>query len=164
MGTYDTYGGSPISPNEPDPHISQDEEDALGVLEDLDKARDSAKAVLQPLFRRIIAKRYPVGREVDIRRIGRVLSGHTYGLHKGIVDGHKNEAMNWSSPETMRVGVVCRLLNKDGAATKHRVIVMCYVVDDFGARTARDQLCDMIADLQTDAALASDAAQGKGHA
>lgn len=147
MGTYDTRSGGPISPNEPDPVITQDEEEALGVLEALDKARDDAEAVLQPLFKRIMVKRYPIGSEVDIRRIGRVLYGHAYGMTKGIVDSHRNEMMNWSTPESMSVLVVVRLLNKQGECTKHNITVKCSITNVFGNRAERDQLCIMIAAL-----------------
>ena len=34
MGTYDTRGGSPISPNDPEPFISADEEEAVSVSEE----------------------------------------------------------------------------------------------------------------------------------
>lgn len=148
MGTYDTRGGSPISPDVPEPSIHPVEEEVLSVLEELDQARENAKAVLEPLLLRIVSSKHPLGSTLDVRRTGRVLSGHLHGFHAAKVEGYSNDnCFNYANPECTRVGIVVRLLNHKGQDTEHRRTVWVDVVSPWmlgRGKSQRDILCELI--------------------
>lgn len=146
MGTYDTRGGTPISPNDPEPIITDAEAEVLAVLEELDRAKESAVAVLEPIFLAIVAQRYPVGSIVDIKRMGRALKGRDYGYRMGKVLRLHNDHFDYVNPEMARVAVVVRLMKGD-VETKHELTIWTEVVSVFSARKTRDELCRLICNL-----------------
>jgi hypothetical protein len=98
-----------------------------------------------------VAKRHPVGTQIDIRKVGKVLAGHTYGFNQAIVEKHRNDnVFDYSRPESSRIAMECRLLDSKLSPSKHIITVWVSVVVFWRDKTERDQLCELILDLQSE--------------
>lgn len=156
MGTYDTRGGGPLSPIEPDYVPSDLEGDVLGVLEDLDKARSNARGVLQVVFKRIVQQRYPAGSVVDLDKVTVSVGARRHAQFARVL-GHFEPEINLAHPEQTFVGVQCVTLLRDGTESENlvrfdeRVLGRQYDIQwARNPQNERDQLIQLVSKLDAD--------------
>lgn len=150
-GTRGSDGGEPADGREGVPSALAAA--VLQALERLDDARSRAKELLEDVFLRLVAHRYPPDAIVDLNRVT-VMHGHPHGAAQARVIRHFAPDVSLERPENTLVSVECVTLRKDGSATRNAirfsesVLGRVYLQDQTKQRSPREQLVKLIDEMQ----------------